>query len=330
MVLVNTLSHIPLATPFRPHLKPDHPTPTPQTRHLLWVNLIIIIDIIHDGKMVRHRTAMGRPRCSWKETTMPDLPTTLPPTHAYRLPVPTDPYQASASMYDLMAMNVRGEQVAALKSLTRYLFPQHGPILDIGAGSGLNTAYMLEHLPGAEICALEPSAAMRSLFLARLATRPEWFPRVTIRPEDFFSTTLPREIGGAVILGVLGHFDPGERAALFAELADRLDRGSAALIDLQAPERPVRIKPYEFSVATIGELSYRGIAQGWPIDDEQMRWEMTYLTLEGERVLIEDTAEYTFRHPHPETIRTEASNVGLALTQLDNSSYWLLQSSSDD
>ena len=243
-----------------------------------------------------------------------------PPTQAS----PIDPYAVTAAAYDLFAMVARDEQITALGSLLPHIDVGVGPILDVGAGSGSNTAYLLEHLPDAHVLALEPSSAMRSLLLSKLAAHPEWFPRVTVQPESFFSATLPEHVAGALLLGVLGHFDPTERAALLAELAARLPEGGKSLIDLQHPERPQRVAPYEFSVAQIGELSYRGIAQAWPLDNEQMRWEMTYLTLEGERILVEDIAEYVYRHPSPETVRAEAKEVGLSLTRLGDSTHWIL------
>lgn len=236
----------------------------------------------------------------------------------------TDPYEATASAYDLFAMPVRAEQTTALGFLSSHLDPSFGPIIDVGAGSGLNTVHLLEHLPDARVVALEPSASMRSLLLSKLAAHPEWFPRVTVRPEDFFSASLPPHLGGAVLLGVLGHFDAGERAALMAELSARLPVGGAALIDLQKPTRPRHIEPHEFSVARIGELSYRCIARGWPIDEELMRWEMTYLTLEDERVITENTADYVYHHPSPGTVSKEARDVGLSLSRLGESTYWLL------
>lgn len=60
---------------------------------------------------------------------------------------------------------------------------------------------------------------MRSLMLGRIAEHPEWFPRVTVRPEAFFDAPLPERIGGAILFGVIGHFDTGERQAVLAELA---------------------------------------------------------------------------------------------------------------
>ncbi len=127
-----------------------------------------------------------------------------------------DPYAATATAYDLFARASRDPQAEALRMLLPRIHPEVGPILDVGAGSGANAAFLLEHVPDARVYALEPSRAMRSLTLARVAAHPEWFPRVTIRPEGFFDATLPERIGGAVLLGVIGHFDPGERAAMLA------------------------------------------------------------------------------------------------------------------
>jgi SAM-dependent methyltransferase len=238
--------------------------------------------------------------------------------------ISTDRYAAAAGDYDLFNLAARGGQVAALAAFARSIRTTNGPVLDVGAGSGLNAAWLLEHLPAAQVLALEPSPAMRSLASSRIAAHPEWFDRVTVRPEDFFSASLPERIGGAVLLGVLGHFDAMERAAVFAELASRLPAGGVALLDLQQPERPTRIEAHEFTAAVVGELTYRGIAEAWPLDIERMRWKMTYLTLEGDRVLTEATAELDYHHPTAQTVRTEAAGAGLDLERLGGSTHWIL------
>lgn len=180
----------------------------------------------------------------------------------------SDSYAATASLYDLMNAPWRAAQIAALERLLPLLRADAGPILDVGAGSGANLEWVLDRLPDARLHALEPSPSMRSLALARIAAHPEWFARVTLRPEDFFSATLPDSLGGAILLGVLGHFDPGERAAVLAELARRLPAGGAALIDLQPPERPASIPAAITDVATIGDLRYRLITEAEPSGGE--------------------------------------------------------------
>ena len=172
--------------------------------------------------------------------------------------------------------------------------------------------------------ALEPSTAMRALVLTKVAAHPEWFDRVTIRPEAFGAAPLPDAISAAILLGVLGHFSPDERAALFAALAARLTEGGAALTDLQPPCRPARVESYEIASARIGDLTYSGLAEGWPLDDERMQWKMTCRTLEGDRVLAEETTEYLFRHPDPEVIRAELRATGLSLNQIDDTTFYLI------
>lgn len=246
------------------------------------------------------------------------------------IPADSDQYAATASAYDLIASPYRSAQVAALEMLRAKLRPEAGPILDVGAGSGLNCGWLLTQVVDAHVVALEPSRAMRSLLLARVAAHREWFDRVTVRPEDFFSAPLPPRIGGAILLGVVGHFDAGERAAVLAELAARLPDGGAALIDFQEPEHPARVEPFEFVVATVGQLSYRGIGEGWPVDDERMRWRMSYLTLDGERVLVEDTAEMEYHHPSAQTVAAEAAQVGLTLDRLGETTFWMLTRNEQD
>lgn len=236
----------------------------------------------------------------------------------------TDHYQATASAYDLFAAPYQTAQIAALeRTLPRFL-PTAGPILDVGAGSGAISEQVLRLLPDAGIVALEPSAAMRALILGRIARHPDWFPRITVRAEGFLDAQLPERIGGAIALGVLGHFDTAERQALLASLARRLPAGAGLLVDLQDPETPRRVEAHEFTAATVGDIEYRGIAEAWPLGDDMMRWRMTYRTLERDRVLSEESIEHVYHHPSPDQFREEAQASGFDPNRLDAGSFWIL------
>lgn len=235
-----------------------------------------------------------------------------------------DDYRAAASAYDLYAASSRAGQLAALDRWMPQLDSSHGPVLDIGAGSGANLAYVLDSRSDVSMWAIEPSGAMRALALAKIAERPEWFDRVTLWPDDFFSSPLPHRIGGALLLGAIGHFDPGERAAVFAELAMRLPSGGATLLDLQDPPDRARTEPYDVTVATIGEITYRSIAECWALEGERSRWKISYLTLADDRVLTEDTVEHDLHYPTPDTVAADAARVGLRAQRLDDSAYLLL------
>lgn len=235
-----------------------------------------------------------------------------------------DPYAATAGAYDLMNAPARPAQLAALEAWLPAVDAGHGPVLDIGAGSGLNTAEVLERLADCEVLALEPSPAMRSLIMGRLAGRPDWFSRVTVRPEGFFSAPLPERIGGAIMLGVIGHFRPEERGALLRELGRRLPVGGAVLIDLQMPETPQRVERFEFAGPKVGQLTYQVLGEAWPAAGEEMRWQMTYLVLDGSQVLSRSSTDHRYRHPAPEVVAGQAAEAGLSMRRLPVSSFWML------
>lgn len=235
--------------------------------------------------------------------------------------IEVDRYAVSAGWWDLIQPSA--QRAAALRALSSRVRPEVGPLLDVGAGSGSAVLTVLADLPECRALALEPSRAMRSLLLSKIAAQQGLSTRITVRPEDFFGASLPERIGGALLLGVIGHFDAGERAAVLAELAARLPAGGAALIDLPEPRRPHRVPADERTVATVGELTYRLIAEARPLGTELMHWRITYLTLEGDRVLIEDTVDFQYRHPAVEVVAEEARAVGLGLETVSGG-HWLL------
>ncbi len=165
---------------------------------------------------------------------------------------------------------------------------------------------------------------MRAIALARITQHPHWYPRITIRPEDFYSASLPHQVGGVILMGVLGYFDEQDRKALFAELAARLPEGGATLFDLQQPEAPAKVDGYEFASVQVGDLTYTGIAEGWPIDEQSMRWRMTYRTSDKQRILSEESVEHVYYHPSKSTVEQEAKAAGLTMTSTGVPTYWLL------
>ncbi|SDB87082.1 Methyltransferase domain-containing protein [Raineyella antarctica] len=235
-----------------------------------------------------------------------------------------DPYEVTAGAYDLFNADDRAAQQAALRTVVDRFRPEARPVLEVGAGSGRNFATMLNHHPQLTVFALEPSAPMRALALGRVADHPEWFDRITVWPQAYTEARLPDRIGGAVMFGVLGHFDAAQRSALLADLARRLPVGGVVLLDLKPPARPQDVEPYEFTVARIGALTYRCRTEGQVIDHERMLWRITYRTLDGDRVLVDDTTEHEYRHLCPEALRAEAAAAGLRPEQLGDSTYWTL------
>lgn len=245
-----------------------------------------------------------------------------------------DTYAPTAGAYDLFNQSFRSAQLEALEPVLSRFDLAQGPVLDIGAGSGLNTALVLERLPHARVLAVEPSPSMRALLLSRIANHADWHERVTVRPESIFDAPLPRSIAGALMLGVIGHFDSAERTTVFVALRERLPAGAPVLFDLQEPERPMRVAPFTFLDVRVGDLRYSGTGEAWPDSDgdggdgdgdgDSMIWRMTYSTLEGDTVLYEATAEHRYHHPAHDTVRAETAAAGLRMERVGDSTYWVL------
>lgn len=107
----------------------------------------------------------------------------------------TDAYAAAAGAYDLFAGPYRAQVRPVLDAVCAEYRSDGGPMLDIGAGSGANAAHVLECVPGSTVWAVEPSPAMRSLLLGRIAARPEWHRRITVRPGGLLQRAVARPAG---------------------------------------------------------------------------------------------------------------------------------------
>lgn len=234
-----------------------------------------------------------------------------------------DPYAASASAYELMVAGHAALQERALTAFLAALRPADGPVLDIGCGSGRAAQLLLGHSAGLKVVGIEPSPAMRSLALSRLAAEPAWRERVTVRPEGALEAPWPDALSGALMLGVLGHFAPGERREVFRRLAARLAVGAPLLFDLQAPDRPEAVAEHVFADTRLGGLRYQGRAQGEPLDDQRMRWTMTYLTIDGDEVVDRRSTVMTVHHPGLAVVRQELESQGLCLREVDGTGLWM-------
>ena len=109
-------------------------------------------------------------------------------------------------------------------------------VLDVGCGTGLSTAAIVETYPAARIVAVDASAEM--LAKAREKAWPEGVRFVHARAE---------ELGSALAAaGVEGPFDGLLAAYLVRNLPDR-DAGLAVLVEHLAPGAPIAV--HEYSVA---------------------------------------------------------------------------------
>lgn len=133
-----------------------------------------------------------------------------------------------------------------------------GPVLDIGAGTGMGLTRTAARLPRHDIIAVEPSAALRTGLFARLSEDPALAARTTVLPVTVQEAVLPSPVGAVTGINMLGHLPPADRAALWERLAAALSPGAPAVFTLQPPARPERIAELPFGEAVAGTWRYSG------------------------------------------------------------------------
>lgn len=215
------------------------------------------------------------------------------PAAAAAKPAPPDGvrgYDVIAEFSDLLVGDAWDTHALVLLDELADLDPLAGPIVDVGAGTGLGLAVIADAAPGMPIVAIEPSAAMRAALHARLHDAPELMGRTTVVPSRFGEANLPERAAAVVALGVIGHLDDNERTKLWRYLASALRPGAPAVIGWLAPAAPTTVPSLRVGERRVG----RHLVEGWhsaePLDDRSIAW--------TQRFRIADPNGLTLREAH--------------------------------
>ncbi|MEU6408093.1 ferredoxin [Microbispora sp. NPDC046933] len=221
-----------------------------------------------------------------------------------------DQYERSAEFVDIM---LAAHWSALGPALVEALHGGAGPIVDVGAGGGHGTRAIAQAVPGAEVVAVEPSPALRSVLLARVNESPELRDRVTVLPGGLLQAELPPRLGAVVAMNVIGHFTPAERHLVWDLLARRLLPAGRAVVNLQPPAEPVRVPQARFSDLRIGRRRYEGWGRAEPAGPGQITWHMTYRTFQDGHLTEETAVEYAWWVLGEDRLRAELGEHGLRL-----------------
>jgi SAM-dependent methyltransferase len=225
-----------------------------------------------------------------------------------------DPYgEATAEFYDLLAAGMWDTFGPALGRLLADVDPSNGPIVDLGAGTGIGTVHIHAAVPAARIVAIEPSKAMRAVLHTRLAQHPDLLRLVTVVPFGIEDAALPESISGLVASAVLGHLDTPTREGLWRTLAERLAPGAPAVIGVLPPARPEQVPPTRYRELAVGEHVYEGWMQGDVVDERRMRWTMTYRVKSGEHTVYERAAQSEWITSDADDVAAEIAPFGLVM-----------------
>ncbi len=225
-----------------------------------------------------------------------------------------DPYERSAEYLDLMMAGAWRSLAPALTALLHEVKAQAGPVVDLGAGTGRGVAAICAALPGDDpVLAVEPSAAIRAVLLARVHDAPELRRRVTVLAEDTAHASLPEGLRAIVALNMLGHLPPAERRALWAGAAQQLALGGDLIVNVSPPVRPERVPRTRMATATVGRLHYEGWASAEPSGDDEITWRMDYRVLRDGLALSEVTVDYRWWVASERELAEEAAETGLVM-----------------
>lgn len=228
-----------------------------------------------------------------------------------------DFYQQTAEYVAVLLRQAWAGLGPALACALSGLDTSGGPIVDVGAGTGLGTAVLAAALPGADIVAIEPNPALRTALLARCVEDDDLARRVTVLGTDALSAPLPAQLAGVIAMNVLGHFDPKERRALWEILADRLTPGGRAILNLQPPTTAVTVPATPMAEVRIGGQEYFGVAAAEPAGPSTVTWNMTYRVEQQGSVVTELTASDLWHVVTASALAEEVAEYGLLFTVTD-------------
>ncbi|SEG82165.1 hypothetical protein SAMN05444920_1057 [Nonomuraea solani] len=221
-------------------------------------------------------------------------------------------YERSAEFVDVM---LAPHWAALGPPLAQALHGVSGPIVDVGAGGGHGTRVIAAAVAGAEIVAVEPSAALRSVLLARVSESPELCNRVTVLPEGLLEAALPDRLGAVVALNVIGHFDAAGRQAMWTLLAERLLPGGRAVLNLQPPAEPMTVPESRFADVRLGRRRYEGRGRAEPAGSDRITWHMTYRTYHDDRLVGDLQTTYGWCVLDEQRLEKELNEHGLVLSR---------------
>jgi Methyltransferase domain len=225
-------------------------------------------------------------------------------------------YAASGEYVHLLSVppwtDLRPRLAAALAGVD----PGAGPVLELGAGSGLGTDVLLDTV-GNDVLAVEPSASLRGVLLARLTDRGT--DRVTVFPGGATEVPLPDRIAAVVGMHMVGHLAPTDRKFLWAAVAERLSPGGPVVLNVQPPATAESVPEFPWMDVTVGGLHYEGTGSAEPTGTDSVRWRMRYRTRrEDGTVVAEAGAEYAWWIVTAEGLAAELAGAGLVATVDDD------------
>jgi SAM-dependent methyltransferase len=223
-----------------------------------------------------------------------------------------DVYEESGEFLDVLSGPAWQMLREPVRAALRGTVAHAGPVLDVGAGTGLGTAVLAEACPGSPVLAIEPSPVLRAVLLSRVASDAALRERVTVVASDALSAVLPDRLDAVLAINMIGHLAPHERRTFWERVAARLAPGAPLVVNLQPPAEPVAVGYTTFGTVQVGGHTYEGGGGAEPSGPGMVTWRMRYRVLDAAGAVVQErTVDYPWHVISVADLLDELTDAGL-------------------
>ncbi len=164
---------------------------------------------------------------------------------------------------------------------------------EVGAGTGRIALELAAQ--GVHVHCIEPSAAMRSALLVKIAQRPEIHPFITVLPAEGADFDLGQKVPLAYAVGVMQHFLTGqEMLAMLRNVRRHLEPDGLFLFDAMGAQEPGDVPPTRIGEERVGEMLYRSTYEARMLSPDYYKFAVGYETFRDDH-LVERVEESSVR-----------------------------------
>lgn len=221
-------------------------------------------------------------------------------------------YETSGEFIDVLSRPAWDALRAPVGAALAGAAPQDGPLVDVGAGTGLGLQVLAELYPGAELLAIEPSPVLRAVLTARVASDDDLSDRVTVVAADALGAALPDRLGAVVAMNMIGHLSPQDRRSFWRRVGQRLAPGAPLVVNVQPPGEPATVPYTHFGAVRLGRYTYEGGGSAEPAGADAVTWRMRYRVVGPDgAVLRESGTDYHWHVISVPALVDELAEAGL-------------------